>query len=125
MGTIDDYVADLDPADRAAIERVYRIAAETVGADETAQGTSYGMPALLYRGTALVSVMRAKKHIGVYPFSGRVPEAVGSLLDGYDHEKGTIRFQPEHPLTDEAIAAIADARRAEIDDPSVRRRARG
>ena len=83
------------------------------------------MPALLYRGTALVSVMRAKKHIGVYPFSGRVPEAVGSLLDGYDHEKGTIRFQPEHPLTDEAIAAIADARRAEIDDPAVRRRARG
>ena len=123
MGTIDDYVSDLEPGDRAAIERVYRIAATAV--DETEQGTSYGMPALLYRGKPLISVMRTKKHFGVYPFSGLVPAAVGSLLDGYDHEKGTIRFQPEHPLTDDVIVAIVHARRAEIDDPGIRRRARG
>ncbi len=125
MGTIDDYVADLDTADRAAIERVYRIAADTIGDDGVEQGKSYGMPALLYRGKGLIAVMRTRTHIGVYPFSGLVPAAVGSLLDGYDHDKGTIRFQPEHPLTDEVIAAIVDARRTEIDDPSIRRRARG
>jgi uncharacterized protein YdhG (YjbR/CyaY superfamily) len=125
MGTIDDYLAELDPADSAVIAHVYRVAAQAVGEDETEQGRSYGMPALFYRGKALIAVMRTRKHIGVYPFSGLVPDAVGSLLDEYDHDKGTIRFQPEHPLSDEAIAAIADARRAEIEDPGIRRRARG
>jgi uncharacterized protein YdhG (YjbR/CyaY superfamily) len=125
MGTIDDYLAGLEPADRATVERVYRIAADTVGADETEQGTSYGMPALLFRGKPLIAVMRTKKHIGVYPFSGLVPEAVVAHLDGFEHDKGTIRFQPDHPLPDDAIVAIVDARRAEIEDPSIRRRARG
>lgn len=120
MGTIDDYLDGLDPADRAVIAHVYDIARDEAG--ETTQGMSYGMPALLYRGKALISVMRTRKHIGVYPFSGRVPGAVGDLLDGYDHDKGTIRFQPEHPLPDETVRAIVAARRGEIEDPSLRRR---
>jgi uncharacterized protein YdhG (YjbR/CyaY superfamily) len=125
MGTIDDYLAELDPADREVIAHVYRVAARTVGEEQTEQGRSYGMPALLYRGKALIAVMRTKKHIGVYPFSGLVPVAVGAMLEGVDHDKGTIRFQPERPLSDDTIAAIADARRAEIEDPGIRRRARG
>ncbi|GAB3595070.1 iron chaperone [Microbacterium tumbae] len=120
MGTIDDYLEGLDAVDSAVIAHVYAVAAEAAG--ETEQGTSYGMPALLHRGKALLSVMRTRKHIGVYPYSGRVPEAVAHALTGYEHDKGTIRFQPEHPLPDDAIRAIVLARIAEIEDPSLRRR---
>ncbi|MFE6997401.1 iron chaperone [Microbacterium sp. NPDC057659] len=119
MGTVDDYLSGLEPADRAVIAHVYEIA--RAAASETEQGTSYGMPALMHRGKALISVMRTKKHIAVYPFSGRVPEVVADALQGFDHDKGTIRFQPEHPLPDDAIRAIVAARIAEIDDPSLRR----
>ncbi|MDR2997576.1 MAG: DUF1801 domain-containing protein [Microbacterium sp.] len=119
MGTVDDYLAGLEPADRAVIAHVYDVARATAG--ETEQGTSYGMPALLHRGKALISVMRTRKHIGLYPFSGRVPEVVAEALDGFEHDKGTIRFQPEHPLPDDSIRAIVTARMAEIDDPSLRR----
>lgn len=120
MGTIDDYLQGLGADDRAAIARVYDIARSMVG--EATQGTSYGMPALMYRGKPLISVMRTRRHIGVYPFSGRVPAAVGTALDGFDHAKGTIRFVLEHPLPDDAIRAVVDARRAEIEKPSVRSR---
>lgn len=123
MGTIDDYLAGLDDDDRAVIAHVYDVARAHV--PDTEQGTSYGMPALLHRGKALIAVMRTKKHIAVYPFSGLVPAAAASALEGFDVDKGTIRFQPEKPLPDDAIRAVLDARVAEIDDPTVRRRGRG
>ncbi len=120
MGTIDDYLAELDAADRAVVEHVYDVVRAAL--PEVEQGTGYGMPALTYRGKALISVMRTKKHIGLYPFSGRVPEVVAADVDGLDYDKGTIRFQPDEPLSDQTIRAIVEARVAEIEDPALRRR---
>ena len=74
MGTVDDYLDELDSDDRDAIERVYAVARGEV--PEAEQGKGYGMPALVYRGKPLISVMRAKKHIGIYPFS---PAAVSAV----------------------------------------------
>lgn len=123
MGTIDDYLGTLDESDRTVIAHVYAVAGEGI---ETEQGTSYAMPALLYRGKPLISVMRTKKHLGLYPFSGRVPQTLAAVLDpltgdGVEREKGTIRFQPEHPLPDDVIRQIVVARIAEIEDPGLRR----
>lgn len=125
MGTVDDYLASLDPDDRAVVAHVYDVVRAALPAVE--QGTSYGMPALTYRGKALIAVMRTKKHIGIYPFSGHVPAVVaaGSAdaeAPALEFDKGTIRFQPETPLPDETIRAIVAARVAEIEDPSLRRR---
>ena len=116
MGTIDDYLASLDPADRGVIARLYTIALQEVPGAE--QGTGYGMPALVHNGKPLLSVMRAKRHIGVYPFS---PEAVASIADdlashpGIGLDKGTIRFQPEHPLPVDAVRRLVAARNAQIE----------
>ena len=120
MGTVDDYLAELDPADAAVVSRVYDVVREAV--PETEQGKSYGMPALLCRGKALISVMRTRKHFAVYPFSGSVPARVADALQGFDHDKGTIRFQADRPLPDDAIRAVVGARVAEIEDPSLRKR---
>lgn len=114
MGTIDDYLADLDDDSRAAIDRVYTIAREVV--PDAEQGKGYGMPALVYHGKSLIAVMRARKHIGVYPFSPEAVAAVASDLTGYDLDKGTIRFQPGKPLPDAVIRALVERRRAQIDE---------
>ena len=58
MGTIDDLLAGLDPEDRASVEHLYSVARTVV--PDAEQGLGYGMPALVYRGKPLVSVMRAK-----------------------------------------------------------------
>lgn len=113
MGTIDDYLADLDAGDRDVIERVYDIARELV--PDAEQGKGYGMPALTYRGKPLISVMRAKQHIGVYPFSPASIEAASTRLAGFDTAKGTIRFEPQHPLPDDAIRTVVLARKDEIE----------
>jgi uncharacterized protein YdhG (YjbR/CyaY superfamily) len=113
VGTIDDYLAGLDETDRAAIERVYAIAREM--APDAEQGTGYGMPALVHRGKPLVSVMRARKHIGVYPFSPDAVAAAAPLLEGFDLDKGTIRFQPDRPLPEDAVRTFLTARLAQVE----------
>lgn len=112
MGTIDDYLAGLEPDDRAVIEHLYDIAREAE--PDAEQGKSYGMPALLLRGKPLLSVMRTKKHIGVYPYSSDAIVAAGAQLDGFDAAKGTIRFQPAAPIPDDAVRALVEFRRNQI-----------
>ncbi len=113
MGTVDDYLAGLEPADADLVGRIYAVA-RTV-APQAEQGTSYGMPALLFRGKGLLAVMRARQHIGVYPFSAAAVEAVADRLTGIDHAKGTIRLPPHQPIDEELIRALVTARLAQID----------
>jgi uncharacterized protein YdhG (YjbR/CyaY superfamily) len=116
MGTVDDYLTELDPEDRVVIEHVYAIASDEV--PDAEQGTGYGMPALVYRGKPLISVKRTQKHIGIYPFS---PEAVSTVADAVSAvpetglDKGTVRFQPTHPLPDDVVRALVAARKEQID----------
>lgn len=113
MGEVSDYIAALEAPERDLIERIRaRAMALVPDADE---GTSYGMPALKYRGSPLLSVMSAKEHIGLYPYSPLVVSAVEAELGGFSYAKGTIRFTPEHPLPDSLIDRIVLLRRDEID----------
>lgn len=111
MGTIDDYLATLAPEDAAIIAHTYAVARSVV--PDAEQGLGYGMPALTYRGKSLLSVMRAKAHFGVYPFSPAAIVEILPLLDGVDHAKGTIRFT--EPLPDDTIRALVAAREAQIE----------
>ena len=98
-------------ADAAIIAHTYDIAREVV--PDAEQGLGYGMPALVYRGKSLLSVMRAKKHFGVYPFSPAAINDIRELLEDVDHAKGTIRFT--EPLPDDTVRALVAARKAQID----------
>lgn len=113
MGTVDDYLASLDEASRATIGHLYDVARTEV--PDAEQGLGYGMPALVYRGKPLLSVMRTKTHIGLYPFSPEAIEAVVAQLDGFDHAKGTIRMSVEHPISDATLRELLAARRAQIE----------
>lgn len=115
MGTIDDYLETLDSGNRAEVTRLYR-AARGVVPDAT-QGTGYGMPALLFEGRPVLSVMRTAKHFGVYPFSpAAVSEVAGMVaeLPGVSTTKGAIRVDPEHPLPESVVRALVRARVAEL-----------
>lgn len=95
------------------VEHVRAVAREAV--PEAVDGLGYGMPALRYRDRPLLSVMPARRHIGLYPFSPAVVEAVADQLGGYSFAKGTIRFSADHPLPDDLIRRIVLLRRDEID----------
>lgn len=113
MGTVDDYLAELDDASRSTIGHLYDVARAEV--PEAEQGLGYGMPALVYRGKPLLSIMRAKAHVGLYPFSPDAVAAVADRLDGFDLAKGTIRMPVDCPIPDDALRALLAARRTQID----------
>ncbi|MGY4542758.1 uncharacterized protein YdhG (YjbR/CyaY superfamily) [Arthrobacter sp. UYNi723] len=112
MGTVDDSLADLPEPDRGCLQHVIDIARAVV--PEAEQGMSYGMPALKLEGKPLVGVVRAAKHLSVFPFSPAVIDAVAGRLEGYSLSKGTIRFTAAHPLPDDVLEDIVRLRRAEI-----------
>jgi uncharacterized protein YdhG (YjbR/CyaY superfamily) len=120
MGEVSEYVDGLDEPARSTIDAIYRVARETV--PDAVEGVGYGMPALRYREKPLLSIMQAKAHLGLYPFSPAVIESVADRLGGFDRAKGTIRFTPEHPLPDDVVADLVRLRRDEIDATAGRRR---
>ena len=113
MSELTDYLTDLPEPQRSAIEQVYARARTLV--PDAVDGVSYGMPALRYRGKALVAVMNARDHIGLYPFSPEAIDVVRDDLAGFSLAKGTIRFTPEHPLPDSLVDRIVLLRRDQID----------
>jgi uncharacterized protein YdhG (YjbR/CyaY superfamily) len=76
------------------------------------------MPALLVDGKGLLSALETKKHLAVYPFSGKVLTQLAAELEGFDWAKGTLRFSAEHPLSDELVRRIVQLRLAEIEAKS-------
>jgi uncharacterized protein YdhG (YjbR/CyaY superfamily) len=113
MGTVDEYISGLEEPRRAVVAGLYEAVAAAVPDSE--QGKGYGMPALVYRGKPLVSVMSAKKHLSLFPFSSDVVALLAPDLEGFDTAKGTIRFPPEAPLPPALAVRVAQARRAQID----------
>ncbi|QJW35104.1 iron chaperone [Cellulosimicrobium protaetiae] len=113
MGTVADYLAGVDEPDRTTLAHVVDVARDVV--PDATEGTSYGMPALLYRGKALLSAMASAQHLAVYPFSPAAVTAVEPRLDGFSHAKGTVRFSTEHPLPDDVVRDLVATRVAQID----------
>jgi uncharacterized protein YdhG (YjbR/CyaY superfamily) len=109
---MDDYLDDLPPAQKAALERVRSVVGDL--APDAEEGTSYGIPAFIYAGRPLLGFNAAKKHLSIYPFSPAAIEAVRDRLGGFDVAKGTIRFSPDSPVPDDVLADLVRARKEEI-----------
>lgn len=114
-GPLSAYLAALDPPVRAVLVGIAERAQELI--PDLVEGVSYAMPALLYRGRALVAVRETAKHLALYPYSGRVVAAVAPDLErlGVGFSSGAIRFSTDRPLPVELVDRILLARRDEID----------
>jgi len=113
MSELSEYLESLTGARREAIAHVYERARALV--PDAEDGVGYGMPALRYRGKPLLSVMSAKGHIGLYPFSPPALDTVRDELADFSTAKGTVRFADDHPLPDDVLDRLILARRDEID----------
>jgi uncharacterized protein YdhG (YjbR/CyaY superfamily) len=115
MAEIDDYLAGLDEHDATIIGDAYAKARALV--PEAEQGVGYGMPALVVSSKPLLSVMRAKGHFGLYPFSAVVvAKVIDSLsqVEGLTSAKGTIRLPLGTPIPEIVISELVLIRHDEI-----------
>lgn len=103
--SIDAYLAEVPPEQRAALEHLRRqILAAAPGAEEC---ISYGLPSFRLNGL-LVHFGAAKNHCAFYPHN--VIEPFADQLNAYDTRKGTIRFQPDNPLPEALVREIVEYR---------------
>lgn len=109
---MDEYLEQLPPDQKAALERVRSVVGALV--PDAEEGTSYGMPAFIYAGRPLLGFRAAKNHLSIFPFSPAAVEAVMDRLEGFDLAKGTIRFTPEQPVPEDVLADVVNARKHEI-----------
>ena len=109
---MDEYLVDLPPERKAALERVRTVVADL--APDAEEGKSYGVPAFISRGRPLLGFSAAKQHLSIFPFSPAAIDAVRDRLDGFDVAKGTIRFSPDNPVPDDVLADLVRARLQEI-----------
>jgi len=101
--TIDEYLAGLSEDKRAALERLRKIIhAAAPGAEEC---ISYQIPAFRLDGRILIWMGAAANHCAIYGAVGAQDE-----LKNYDTSKGTIRFQPDHPLPAALVRKLVKAR---------------
>jgi len=115
MKSVEAYITSAAPAQGAELTRIRTIVGQVVPSVE--EGMSYAMPAYLYKGKALLSVMVTKKHLSLYPFSGKVLESMRPKLTEYEISagSGSLHFTLEKPLTEGLIKEIITCRMREID----------
>jgi uncharacterized protein YdhG (YjbR/CyaY superfamily) len=108
----DAYLDGLEPAQRAALERLRKaVHAAVPGLEESVY---YGMPAFKLGGKALVAIAAWKEHAALYPLSAAVLEALAPDLLGHSTRKGTVRFEAGKPIPVALVKKIVQARAAEL-----------
>ena len=108
--TIDDYLARLDPDQRAALQKIRQTI--HAAAPRAQECISYSVPAFRQDGP-LVAFGATRTHCAFYLMSGTTVAAHQEALKGYDTSQGTIRFQPEQPLPAALVRRLVKARLAE------------
>ena|ERR1017187_4684608 len=107
MSVIDDYLKNVNPAQRTELVRIRGIALEMLPSAK--EVISYGMPTIKYNGKSIIGFDAHSNHIGIYPFSGHVIKGIKEL-DRYDKSKGAIREKLDDLLPKELIQRMINVR---------------
>lgn len=110
--TIDEYLADLDPESRGALQKLRR--AIQAAAPKAEECISYGMPAFRLKGKLIAGFRAAANHCSFHPMSGTTLATLRAELGGYDTSPGTLRFSARAALPASLIRKLVKARIAEL-----------
>src|SRR5215468_270398 len=118
--TIDEYLAGLTPEKRAALDKLRRTIHTAFPRAE--ECISYGIPAFRLDGRVVAWFAAAAHHLSFFP--GGVLEPFKEELKNYQTSKGTVRFQPDHPLPAGLVRRMIKARIARTAVRKTRKRTR-
>ena len=108
--TVDDYLARLSPAQRAALQKLRK--AVQAAAPKAVECISYRIPAFRLDGKVLVWFGAATNHCSFYPGAHPI-KVLAEDLAGYATSKGTVRFPADRPLPAALVRKLVRARIAE------------
>jgi uncharacterized protein YdhG (YjbR/CyaY superfamily) len=108
--THDEYLAALGDEQRQALQRLRDLVRSA--APDAEERIGYGIP-IFWQGRPLVGYGAARRHCALYLMSSTVLDRFEAATEGLDASKGTLRFDPAHPLPESLVAALVAARLAE------------
>src|SRR4051812_11149762 len=117
--TIDEYLARVEPDQRAALEALRQVIRKAAPSAE--EVITYGIPAFRHNGF-LIGFSASAKHCSLHPMNGHTVAEFAADLAGYSTSKGTIRFTPDKLLPAALIRRIVKARLAENEADAKERR---
>jgi uncharacterized protein YdhG (YjbR/CyaY superfamily) len=118
--TINEYLAKLSPERRVALNKLRRTIRTAFPRAE--ECISYGIPAFRLDGRVVAWFAAAAHHLSFFP--GGVLELFEEELKDYQTSKGTVRFQPDHPLPARLVRRMINARIARTAARTTRKRTR-
>ena len=118
--TINEYLAQVTPENRAALNKLRRTIQTAFPRAE--ECISYGIPAFRLDGRVVAWFAAAAHHLSFFP--GGVLEPFKEELKDYQTSKGTVRFQPDHPLPAGLVRRMIKARIARTAVRKTRKRTR-
>ena len=107
MSVIDDYLRDVTPAQRKALERVRRIAKAMV--PEAQETITYRIPTLKYQGKYLIGFAAFRDHLSLFPTSEPI-ELMREKLNDLKLSRGTIQFTEDCPVPESTIQELIKIR---------------
>jgi uncharacterized protein YdhG (YjbR/CyaY superfamily) len=110
-GTIDEYLAQAKPDQRAVLQKLRRTIHAT--APKAEECISYGIPAFRLNGRSLVFFGAWASHCSFYPGSSKTLKNFCRDLKDFRITKGTIRFSSDNPLPSALVKKLVKARIAE------------
>ena len=112
FASIDDYIAALPPESQRVAAALRALVHDTVGG--VTERISYDMPTFDLKGQPLIYFGAWKKHIGLYPATGRVVAHFSDEFAAYKLGPGTIQFPLNAPMPMELIRRIVAFRASEL-----------
>jgi uncharacterized protein YdhG (YjbR/CyaY superfamily) len=108
--TIDEYLARVEPEQRAALEAVRQVIRRA--APKAEEVITYGIPAFRQNGF-LIGFAASARHCSLHPMNNHTVADFATDLAGYSTSTGTIRFTPDKALPAGLVRRIVKARIAE------------
>jgi len=115
VSVIDDYLKDVEPAQKAALERVRAIVKRTI--PDAEEVITYGMPGFKYKQKYLIAFAAFKDHLSVFPSAGPL-KALKDELSDFKQTKGSVHFTVERPIPEELIEKMLAIRVKDINNPA-------
>lgn len=110
--TVDEYLDSAPEPHRTTLVALR----ETLRAllPDATETISYNMPAFKVAGKAIAGYAHFKRHCSYFPHSGSVIPELAGELDGYDWDKGTLRFAIDEPLPDALVRRLVEVRLSQL-----------
>jgi uncharacterized protein YdhG (YjbR/CyaY superfamily) len=109
--SIDEYLASVEGAQRAALERLRRTIRSIIPKAE--ECISYRLPAFRLDGRVVAGFAATARGCSYYPFSGSTLATLAKDLAGYRQTPGALHFDPARPLPATLVRKLIKARIAE------------